>query len=466
MKINLLRPLLCGFLLLPLAGLAKTPVDRGVRCLQDKTRAAGEYGICLGRAAKLSKVQLQEKRILRCDQSLQRQFTKAETRARGACPTSNDYLRIQLAAKQHQQAVQAVLGSPLKETGPCTAPGVNFAYSYLVTNRATPFATEQPQILPVAPGGLSYFTAEGPYQSSKPQTHYQPVSREVFLSRLTADLAKASAAGAAQLGVYVHGLGNLFGEAITETAQFGCGLAQSGQWPGLLIGFSWPSYDVLDSGLFYASKPPPLPPLDPQLSGTIRDNVLGSRTSFGALLNLLQTDIIAKSATPVELSLLTHSEGNYMLMAGLAGMSAPPSLAHCLLLAADISAASLQAGGQGQAITQACRDVTVYYSGADITLGASNYEFATYHLPDFPTRLGMIGPNYGAAPPQELPANVTGVDCSRVTLDPAVPSIIDVHSSNRSVPSILADLSRTLQGLPPAQREPISGTVQGFVLKP
>ncbi len=320
--------------------------------------------------------------------------------------------------------------------------------------------------MPAAPGALTFFTAAGAYQSSNPQKNYQQVSQEVFLARLAADLARTASNGKQHLGIYVHGLGNVLTDAMTETAQFGCSLAGSGSWPGLLIGFSWPSYDLLSSALYYATEGPPLPPLTPQRSGSIRDNILGSRSSFAELLTLLQSEIVAKAANPVDWSLLTHSEGNYMLMAGLAGMAALPSLSQCLMLAADISASSLQTGGEGAAITQACKDVTVYYSGADITLGTSNYEYFQYHVADFPTRLGVVGPYYGFSAPQTLPANVIGVDCSSVTVSPAVAHVTDVHSSYRSVPKILTDMSQVLQGLTTTGRAPFPGISQGFRLTP
>lgn len=439
--------------------------DAAARCQTEKTLAAGQYSLCRMRAETAPYPVNRATRLARCDQSLNQSLHKAEARAKGACLTTHDFGRIQVAAAQHGRAVGAVLDGPGTETGTCAAPGVAFAYSYMITNRATPFATDFSQIVPAAPGNLSYFTATGAYQSSNPQTNYQEVSEAVFLSRLTADLAKTTTNGQQQLGLYIHGLGNLLTDAMTETAQFGCSLAQSGEWTGLLIGFSWPSYDLLESGLFYATSGPPLPPLDPQRSGSIRDNILGSRTSFASLLNLLQSQIVAPSNAPVALSLLTHSEGNYMLMAGLAGMSSPPSLSRCAMLAADISAVSLQTGEQGQAITESCRGVTVYYSGADVTLGSSNYEYFQYHQQDYPTRLGQAGPYYGFTSPQ-LPANVTGVDCSSVTVYPAVAHITDVHSSYRSVPVILADIAQTLLGKAPTARKPISGTTQGFTLSP
>lgn len=445
---------------------AATITKAAARCQSRKALAAAKFAECQVRANSAANESLREARLARCEALLKWRFSRAEIRANGQCLTANDYRRIQSAVTQFNGNVNAALDGPPLRTGTCSNAGVPFAYSYMVTNRATPFATWESQIVPAAPGDLAFFTAAGPYQSSNPESHYQQVSQPVFIARLAADLARTGTGAIPQLGVYIHGLGNLFADAIAETAQFGCALAGSGHWPGLLIGFSWPSYDLVDSALFYATEGPPLPPLVPQRLGSIRDNILGSRTSFADLLALLQSEIVAKSSAPAELSLLTHSEGNYMLMAGLAGAATVPSVSQCLMLAADISAASLQTGGEGAAITQACRGVTVYYSGADITVGSSNYEYFQYHLIDFPTRLGLVGPYYGFASPQSLPANVTGVDCSSVTVAPAVPHITDVHSSYRSVPKILIDMTQVLMGSPPSGRAPISGTTQGFTLTP
>lgn len=453
-------------LLFSVSAFAAEPTNAARHCQSRKALAAAKYATCQVRAEAVPNEALREARLARCEALLKWRFSREEILAEGRCPTTNDYRRIQAAVGQHIRTVNAALDGPPEATGTCSAGGVPFAYSYMVTNRATPFAASESQIVPAAPGTLTFFTAAGAYQSSDPQKNYQQVTQEVFLTRLAADLARTKTNGSQHLGVYVHGLGNLLTDAMTETAQFGCSLAGSGPWPGLLIGFSWPSYDLFDSGLFYATEGPPLPPLTPQRSGSIRDNILGSRGSFAALLTLLQSEVVAKSSTPVDWSVLTHSEGNYMLMAGLAGMTAPPPLSQCLMLAADISASSLQTGGEGAAITQSCRDVTVYYSGADVTLGASNYEYFQYHIADFPTRLGLAGPFYGFTAPQTLPSNVTGVDCSSVTVYPAVAHITDVHSSYRSVPKILADMSQVLQGLSTTGRAPFPGTTQGFRLTP
>jgi hypothetical protein len=452
-----------GLLVLP--ALADAKLDEAAkarRCQAAKLVAVGRYELCLADADARAVTKQTQPSYAKCDKQLQRKWHSAEKRGGGACKTTNELARIRLATTRHGALIASQLDD-VRETGTCA--GVPFAYSYMVTNRATPFATEKAQIVPSAPDTLTYWTAPGAYQTSSPQQNYTEVTQEVFLERLKADLALAAADGKLHLGLYVHGLGNLFTDALTESAAFGCALKTSGQWPGLLIGYSWPSYDMLDSAGYYASSAPPPPPVTPQTSGTIRDNILGSRQSFDALMNLL-AQVVTTSQTPVTLSLLTHSEGNYMLMTGLAALAKPVSVDKCLMLAADISAVSLQNGEQGSAITGTCGEVTVYYSGADETLGASNYEFFQYHRSDFPTRLGLIGPYYNFAAPKELPANVVGVDCSSVTVAPAVSSIFNVHSSYRSVPGILLDQAQTMQSLPNTKRAAISGTSQGFTLQP
>lgn len=451
-----------GLLVVPTMAAAKLDdAAKARRCQATKLSAVGRYQLCLADADARAVTKQTAPSYARCDKQLQRKWQSAEKRAGGTCPTTNDLARIRLASTRHGALIASQLDD-VRETGTCA--GVSFSYSYMVTNRATPFATTHADVVPAAPSSLTFWTAPGAYQTSSPQQNYTEVTQEVFVDRLKADLALAAAGGKLHLGLYVHGLGNLFTDALTEAAAFGCALKTSGSWPGLLIGFSWPSYDMFDSAYYYASTGPPPPPVTPQTSGTIRDNILGSRQSFDALVQLLG-QVVATSATPVELSFLTHSEGNYMLMTGLAALTQPAQVHKCLMLAADVSAVSLQDGEQGAAIAGTCGEVTVYYSGADETLGSSNYEFFEYHRSDFPTRLGLVGPYYGFLAPKALSPNVVGLDCSSVTVFPAVSSILDVHSSYRTVPGILLDQAQTMQSLPQTKRAAISGTSQGFTLQ-
>ena len=432
--IGWIRTMLLGsVLLLPALAGAANDAAKARRCQATKLSAVGRYQLCLADTDARAVRRQSPPLYPRCDRQLQRKWRKAEQQADGTCPTADDLPRLRLAATRDGAVIASQLDD-VAATGVCTAPGVAFTYSYMVTNRATPFATTQADVLPSAPGSLSFWTAAGAYQSSSPKANYQEVTQDVFLTRLKADLARTSSADKLHLGLYVHGLGNVFTDALTEVAQFGCALATTGSWPGLLIGFSWPSYDAFDSAISYATTGPPPPPLTPQQSGSIRDNILGSRQSFDALVQLLDTQVVDTSTTPVELSFLAHSEGNYMLMVGLAGLTKLATVNKCLMLAADVSAVSLQDGEQGQAITTTCGQVTVYYSGADETLNSSNYEFFQYHRSDYPTRLGVIGPYYGFPAPKALNANVVGLDCSSVTVFPAVIAINILTAIEKRLP--------------------------------
>ena len=246
--------LLLSALLLPPLASAADAMSAAQRCQAQKAIAAAKYAECQVKAEAAHDEALREARMERCEALLKWRFSKEEILADGQCPTTNDYRRIQAAVAEHVRSVNAALDGPPLATGPCSAGGVAFEYSYMVTNRATPFATSGSQIVPAAPGALTFFTAAGAYQSSNPQKNYQQVSQEVFLARLAADLARTASNGKQHLGVYVHGLGNVLTDAMTETAQFGCSLAGSGSWPGLLIGFSWPSYDLLSSALFICNR--------------------------------------------------------------------------------------------------------------------------------------------------------------------------------------------------------------------
>jgi esterase/lipase superfamily enzyme len=434
---------------------------KGANCTAAKLVAAGQYQLCRAQADAKAARKGTSPDHGRCDAQLAKKFARAEARSGGTCPTTGDEPAVRLVATRNGDAVAHTLAGDAT----CSAQNLPFQYSYMVTNRATPFADEFEDILPASQGALTIFTAPGPYVAQNVSTAYTEVTQAVFVTRLTADLALAASGGDLHLGVYVHGLGNVFSDALTESATFGCNLSNTGGWPGLLIGFSWPSYDVIDSTAFYATDGPPPPPLVPQRSGSIRDNILGSRESFQSLLTLLANDVIPAQSSPVTLSFLTHSEGNYMLMTGLGAATSSPPIAQCLMLAADISSVSLQTGEQGAGITSRCSDVTVYYSGADPDLVTSDYEFFAYHRQDYPTRLGLIGPHY-LPDPTPLEANVQGVDCSRATVYPAVSSFIDVHGSYRSVPKILTDLTETMLGTATTGRTPINGTTQGFVLVP
>lgn len=458
-----MKRLVLGIALLVLCGPAAAIAGQAERCQADKLRAVGSFHRCAALAESRAVLRGGESRMERCRDDFFERWMRAEARHGDSCPTLADDALILGAVTGHSRALADGLAAP-GASSTCSPSGLPFSYSYMVTNRETPFATSEDDILPAAPGDLTYYTAAGPYQGDDVESNYEEVDSATFYSRLQADLAHAESGGTTHLALYVHGLGNTFSDALTEAAQFGCKLANDASYPGLLIGYSWPSYDALDSALNYATMAPPPPGLTPQPSGSIRDNVLGSRTSFNNLLSAIQSQALSQVSGPVDFSFLSHSEGNYMAMVGMATQTGDPQIDQCLLLAADISAVSLQDMQQGQSLATLCDAVSVYYSGADADLVTSNYEYFQYHLPNFPTRLGQQGPYYFANP-SALNPNVEGIDCSEVTVAPAVSSIISVHPSYRFVPEILMDLSETMLGQPHPNRAAIPGTSGGFVLK-
>jgi esterase/lipase superfamily enzyme len=114
----------------------------------------------------------------------------------------------------------------------------------------------------------------------------------------------------------------------------------------------------------------------------------------------------------VQVSVIAHSMGNYVLMQGAQAfwqkLGRPvhvPYLSEVLMVAADITSDALVTNGAGCGITSLSRRVTAYFSRNDNTLGMS-------HLVKHPgaARLGRVGPNDFA----NLPPNVVAVDCTNL----------------------------------------------------
>lgn len=339
-----------------------------------------------------------------------------------------------------------------------------FNNSYFITNRNDPQTIWVDSSTYVVPGPLTYWLSNTPYDQTTDD--YSAIAWSEFLSDLETDLAATvDANGNANLVVYIHGLGNTFDDAITETAAFGSALASPGGFGGLVIAFDWPSYGFAVSALasYYATTQINWPVKN--TSGTIRDNINGSIDSFVTVIqNLLAIKINNK---PVNLSIITHSEGNYMLMMGMLGLKAANvasgSINNAIMLAADISAAVFHSGQYGSAITDICSNVAVYYSGADADVNYSDYDFFAFHNQVYPSRLGLIGP---FAYPSESPlsSSIVGIDCSQVTVNLGL--ITNVHGSYRSLPQTLADMSSILNASTPTGRIAYPGGTNSYYLNP
>jgi esterase/lipase superfamily enzyme len=344
-----------------------------------------------------------------------------------------------------------------------TAP--TFNNSYFITNRNDPTTIWVDSQSIVVPGPSSLYLSNTPYDQSPDD--YSTADPADFISALKTDLASTvDANGNANLAVYIHGLGNTFDDAITETAAFGSALASPGGYGGLLIGFDWPSYGplVATDASYYATTQINWPVQN--TSGTIRDNINGSIESFVMLIyDLLAIQV---NNNPVNLNIISHSEGNYMLLMGMMALKAKgmtSSISNAIMLGADLSGAIFQSGQFGYAITDICNLVTVYYSGADADLNYSDYDFFAYHNQVYPSRLGLIGP-YAYPSETAIPTSVTGIDCSQVTVDLGL--ITNVHDSYRSLPQTLVDMSLTMNSSSPTYTGRIlyPGSTYSYYLNP
>ncbi len=321
-----------------------------------------------------------------------------------------------------------------------------FNNSYFITNRNDPTTIWVDSSSVVIPGPLSYYISNTPYDQETDD--YSTTNWNAFLSNLETDLrSTVDENGNANLAVYIHGLGNTFDDAITEAAAFGSALASPGGYGGLLIAFSWPSYGTAVSALasYYATTQINWPVVNTK--GTIRDNINGSIASFVSVIKALLA--IQINNNPVNISLISHSEGNYMLMMGMLGLygkGVKSGINNAIMLAADVSAAIFQPGQFGNAITDICKQVSVYYSGADADVNYSDYDFFAFHNQVYPSRLGLIGP-YAYPSASAIPSSVIGIDCSQVTVDLGL--ITNVHGSYRSLPQTLVDMSTTMNSSNP-----------------
>ena len=338
-----------------------------------------------------------------------------------------------------------------------------FNNSYFITNRNDPTTIWVDSSTYVIPGPLSYYLSNTPYDQTTDD--YATVTWSTFLSDLETDLASTvDASGHANLAVYIHGLGNTFDDALVETAAFGSSLASPGGFGGLVIGFDWPSYGTAVSGLasYYATTQINWPVVN--TNGTIRDNINGSINSFVTVIqNLLAIKV---NNNPVNLSILCHSEGNYMLLMGMLGLKqagVTSGIKNAIMFGADISAAVFHSGQFGYGITDICSQVTVYYSGCDADVNYSDYDFFAFHNQIYPSRLGLIGP-FGYPSASALPSSVTGIDCSQVTVNLGL--ITNVHGSYRSLSQTVADMSSILNASNPTGRIAYPGGTNSYYLNP
>jgi esterase/lipase superfamily enzyme len=337
-----------------------------------------------------------------------------------------------------------------------------FTQSYLVTNRKkTTFPPsdwafdDEPQ----PPGHLSWMRGPGQYNpdpssflqiESSTDASLPPGFAQAIIDDLRAS-ANSSPDRIPRLAVFVHGLATDYSNAITTTSLLGSqlllpkGPSQGSFVPfsGLVIGFSWPCYGTaLMSGFAY---------------GTMRDHINDSVRSFVQFATALQA--LRTELPGLVISLICHSEGNYMGQQGMAGLTAQaaPVFDRALLLAADLNTNCLErvaGGGMAHRMSKDASVVTVYWNSNDNVLPDS-VDFEHKHFVT-PSRLGLAGPDDFDAQAKNAPA----VDCSDVitTATLAPYGGIETHMGYFHLPVVLNDISQCASGASVAGRTRVTDT--------
>lgn len=336
--------------------------------------------------------------------------------------------------------------------------------SYMITNRSDPTSLLDPQ--KPLPGDNLWWYVSTTQANDPSYGNYKLVSKSASSgapAAFTDDVvAELQAQASPSLTLFIHGLDSDWARAVSDTAAIGANLAGTGIYGGLVIGFSWPSMggrDLID----YASGYP-----QPATAGTARGNIALSVASFGSLMAFVSS--VSSQVAGLQVNVVCHSEGNYMLMLGLAATS-NAVVDQTVMLAADINNGAFQTPASGlvgtaAAIAAQSASVTVYYSSNDNTLALSEGAFSAelsfplstdsgaYHNPAFFGRLGLSGPSYDQGPQA---ANMFGVDCSAVInqayvaqLSPSVyPAGTTLHTSYIVIPQVVQDIAATLAGTAP-----------------
>jgi len=319
--------------------------------------------------------------------------------------------------------------------------------TYVITNRVRKGKSygEDPE----PRGDLHFLVAPGRY--AKNPGKFQEVPMSQFQTQLMAALgAMADGEKPAQAAIYIHGYNNDFEDALEELHEIGTNLARRAGYEGLVIGFTWPSEGKT---LAYLED---------------RDDARESVTGFVHLMHLIKRIRMPAEKCFVDVSMLAHSMGNYVLREGLnyfwKHVGYPWDdiyFTQTLMFAADIAYDSLKSGGGGQAISSFSHRVTFYYSNHDDVLGLST---GAKHFGS--RRLGRSGPQSY----EELPENVVGVDCSNVATPENATKFKagGVHPCYRFIPDILKDFVATMSGVDRAaipNRSEIPGSARkGYLL--
>jgi esterase/lipase superfamily enzyme len=280
-------------------------------------------------------------------------------------------------------------------------------------------------------------------------TNFAITSQSDWLSAIAADLKGLSSEGRDRWAtLFVHGFGVSFEKATTEvfpTYFTNIESKQPSAYPGVFIGFDWPSDVEFKTALANASQT--------------------GQQSFPQLLPLLQTIVAFPDFPQVALNLICHSMGNYVMWEGATAFPSGrnPIFKQILLVAAMLDSTAFNSPTSATPCADICnvtQRVTVYYSSHDDVLPLAQ------DILGYP-QLGITGPTYDST----LLPKVIGLDCSNV-VDKANAEKYNspkIHTSYFYIPEVLEDIALTSRQRPANDiwwRAAISGTSFGFTMEP
>ena len=300
--------------------------------------------------------------------------------------------------------------------------GVGMSKSYMITNRRKRKKTYGSE--PEKRGELYFLTAANSYDNNWEK--YNEVEKANFKDSLFEDLKNIQKRDEpAKMAIFIHGYNTSFDEAVAGYSSFGKSL-KNHNWDGLLVGYSWPSEGT---SLGYIED---------------RDDARESVTGFVHLMNLIKLVRMPAEKCYIDVSMISHSMGNYVLREGLSYFSKQVGyprndiyFTQTLLLGADISYNSLELDGSGRSICDFSHRVTAYFNKNDNVLGLSR---GVKHFGN--RRLGRSGPSDYS----KLPQNVVAVDCCKVA-NKEICKKSSIHSSYFVISEELNDFVSTMNGI-------------------
>lgn len=317
---------------------------------------------------------------------------------------------------------------------------MSFGKSYMVTNRCLTNTPEKYGDTPQPSGEFSYAVAGTPYEQEG--NGYEPTDAASFYSALAADLGTLDSP---QLTVFIHGLDTDWNNACYYTALIGGNLNGINSdfdqsYPGLVIGFSWPSTTSVTDYL------------------VDRENIRETADAFVNFITALQ----ANMPDGCTVSVICHSEGNYMMKVGADALASAGSTGffdQILLVAADLPNDALLETGYASAIVGAGKQVTVWCSNFDSVLAeADSVMYLLDELGEelnqkaFPSDYENWWPTWmrlgssGVAQLESTADSVFNISCTLVDQSTNLPDGISTHVGYFYLPQLMDDMGSTLSG--------------------